>query len=906
MGQPAPAIGRGRAVFPALWYLSRRISTLREYCCDEMTCQAMAGAESKNVPEPKLRYATALLHVAELAKSNAVAKGDLAALAASGRSPSELRRRVARLFGEPVHEPVRVSRTGMLTLAAVALLVACGPMIWPTEAQTTANATAQPLDDNKTTGNKKTSNTSAITFDLEYTEVLEDDLPVRVEWLSEEEKQRINNTPINSVEDAIEILVEGPKIEPTKVWARAIKYLVNHKEVALPALIKQLDSEKRDHPISKLAFALRAVGDPRAIPVLIRAFPHTLQPSRSDFGLRLEDKPLCQFMQQHDYQGKLRPGSDSFDYGRAFHEVIGALHRLTGQNFGEMEFNWIHLANTESQRAQQRKLFHAMAQRWADWWEENWDSVIDDDKYSKVNLSKLGKPIVTLAGRKQPPVGLGVKLGVGHNGWIVQSVHESTRRCFVDLDTSREAGWPNSLPPMEKTGLDSPELLAWARKEGFDMMGVSHTPKGENAPLFCLRPIDMSTWQITAEEHRDIEQAIAGKKPYPLSRPVKLMVPLREVKRPYDYEYGGAAFLFVTREGTAGLIRMTGQVTEAKNISGQASGPDGRFSSVGFYRGAKISFAAMTEPTNANPPKEETVNDLQSSILRGRISDEEVQGFEAKLLADPENLLIRSRLLRYYFGKQRHSADIGEIRNKHIEWIIQNRPEAKIAGSPDTSLNPTLDGEVYFEAKKLWLRQVEIHKKDATILGNAAAFLLLYDKEISEDLLKKAQALEPKNHKWPERLGRLYSLGIARKSDGVKRERAAKSLAQLEKALLLIADKNQQFYLLADLALVALEADEQEKSENYARQLLSEAPERKKNWNYGNAIHHGNQILGRIALAADDLEKAKKYLLESGKTPGSPQLNSFGPSMVLAKELLKKGEREVVIEYFQQCGNFWK
>ncbi|NOZ41211.1 MAG: M48 family metalloprotease, partial [Planctomycetes bacterium] len=125
---------------PALWLVSRRISTLREYCCDEMTCEAMAGAESKNDPEPKLRYATALLRVAELAQPNA--HNDLAALAASGRSTSELRRRVARLFGEPVQEPVRVSRAGVFTLVTVALLIAFGPVIWRSEAQTAESMAA--------------------------------------------------------------------------------------------------------------------------------------------------------------------------------------------------------------------------------------------------------------------------------------------------------------------------------------------------------------------------------------------------------------------------------------------------------------------------------------------------------------------------------------------------------------------------------------------------------------------------------------------------------------------------------------------------------------------------------------------------------------------------------------------
>ncbi|MBV8841883.1 MAG: hypothetical protein JO307_03640 [Bryobacterales bacterium] len=43
-----------------------------------------------------------------------------------------------------------------------------------------------------------------------------------------------------------------------------------------------------------------------------------------------------------------------------------------------------------------------------------------------------------------------------------------------------------------------------------------------------------------------------------------------------------------------------------------------------------------------------------------------------------------------------------------------------------------------------------------------------------------------------------------------------------------------------------------------------------------------------------------------GKTPGSPQLNSFGPNVTLAKQLLERGEKSVVLEYFAECRSFWK
>ena len=47
------------------------------------------------------------------------------------------------------------------------------------------------------------------------------------------------------------------------------------------------------------------------------------------------------------------------------------------------------------------------------------------------------------------------------------------------------------------------------------------------------------------------------------------------------------------------------------------------------------------------------------------------------------------------------------------------------------------------------------------------------------------------------------------------------------------------------------------------------------------------------------------YLVAAGGTPGSPQLDTFGPNMSLASELLDRGETAAVIEYFKLCSNFW-
>lgn len=111
---------------------------------------------------------------------------------------------------------------------------------------------------------------------------------------------------------------------------------------------------------------------------------------------------------------------------------------------------------------------------------------------------------------------------------------------------------------------------------------------------------------------------------------------------------------------------------------------------------------------------------------------------------------------------------------------------------------------------------------------------------------------------------------------------------------------------LADAAMKNVEDGELEEGKSEAQELLRLAPKYPKDWNFGNAIHKGNLVLGRVALRAGDTEGAKKFLLEAGKTPGSPHLNSFGPNMTLAKELLEKGESAAVLEYFQLCSTFWE
>lgn len=115
-----------------------------------------------------------------------------------------------------------------------------------------------------------------------------------------------------------------------------------------------------------------------------------------------------------------------------------------------------------------------------------------------------------------------------------------------------------------------------------------------------------------------------------------------------------------------------------------------------------------------------------------------------------------------------------------------------------------------------------------------------------------------------------------------------------------------RFYSIGYVANLAFEIKNYENAKDYAEELLKSSQEYPSDWNYGNAIHDGNIVLGRLALLDNEIPKAKEYLILAGKTPGSPQLNSFGPDLSLANDLLQIDETEIVLEYLSLCSLFWK
>lgn len=285
------------------------------------------------------------------------------------------------------------------------------------------------------------------------------------------------------------------------------------------------------------------------------------------------------------------------------------------------------------------------------------------------------------------------------------------------------------------------------------------------------------------------------------------------------------------------------------------------------------------------------------------LKDNEIEHLNRAIKVDSGDIESRVKLLGYYFLKQ-DDALLSKKRNQHIKWVVENIAEYHFAGSPYVHIDSSREynKKDYAVIKNLWLKIAQ-KSDNIDIVNNAALFIGFADEKNAEALFIKCTELDSKNPIRFRNLGRLY-IELGNKNT-VDSELKKKALIYIEKAYSLTAKEHERYYMLSDLATLYFENQQFEKAQETSEELLHIASDHKDNWNYGNAIYSGHQILGRIALSKGRTEEAKSQMLLSAKTPGSPQLNSFGPNMVFAKEMLDMGERETVKSFLKLCYMFW-
>lgn len=309
-----------------------------------------------------------------------------------------------------------------------------------------------------------------------------------------------------------------------------------------------------------------------------------------------------------------------------------------------------------------------------------------------------------------------------------------------------------------------------------------------------------------------------------------------------------------------------------------------------------------------------TADDVRNLLVEGAsLTGDQTAALEVQLAGDPLDSAARKRLLGYYKRQTKTreaSSNAYDHLRSHVLWLIRNDPKCEVLGDHRSSFllefNRYLDPERFTEGKRAFLAHLEKEPDDLTLLERAADFVSFRDRALAIELGERARSLDSSNPKWTIRLAfARYNdyRETALESEAQSVEAAGKALREFDRAFELLDGTRGEGYLRL-AAEVALAANEIAKARAYAHRMLND--DRRNSHHYGENFHYGNIALGRVALVEGNVEAAASYLLIAGSTAGSPELRWDGPDTELAKALLEAGERESVLQYFDQCAKFWE
>lgn len=295
------------------------------------------------------------------------------------------------------------------------------------------------------------------------------------------------------------------------------------------------------------------------------------------------------------------------------------------------------------------------------------------------------------------------------------------------------------------------------------------------------------------------------------------------------------------------------------------------------------------------------------------LSPEDAAKYEQRLAEYADDIVARTKLISHYsrtrymdYGSKRSQA-AQDAHIRHLAWMVRHAPDARVLErGPNSTVSKRMNPVGYVGVAAAWQDQLDQQPTNVAILDRFAAFLSINDRERAIHLLHRAQDLEPMNPTWAERLGASYLRKTISKDWEAEYPSAPDdALVHFDRAFELHGSADVPVSLQIGRAKAAFKAKRHDLAGTHARAMLLRFEAGGSN-GHGDLVHQAHTILGRIALVQGDVEQAKEHLLASGRTPGSPVLGSFGPTMVLALELLERDEFGVVGEYLELCSEFWK
>nr|AIA12815.1 hypothetical protein [uncultured bacterium] len=177
-------------------------------------------------------------------------------------------------------------------------------------------------------------------------------------------------------------------------------------------------------------------------------------------------------------------------------------------------------------------------------------------------------------------------------------------------------------------------------------------------------------------------------------------------------------------------------------------------------------------------------------------------------------------------------------------------------------------------------------------------------------MLSDGEKIDPEDYEFPLELADIYeSRSRDRKIEAALQlsyltlslEKGEQALSQIKKERPRERDRDRKSLLLK-LSKVGLELKKYDRTRAFATELVLDFGNDPDDFGYEEAAHKGNIVLGRIALAENDIAKAKEHLLIAIRAPlrsESAWLSDI--DFDLARELLARGEKDAILEYIRLC-----
>jgi tetratricopeptide (TPR) repeat protein len=241
-------------------------------------------------------------------------------------------------------------------------------------------------------------------------------------------------------------------------------------------------------------------------------------------------------------------------------------------------------------------------------------------------------------------------------------------------------------------------------------------------------------------------------------------------------------------------------------------------------------------------------------------------------------------------------------------WLIERYPDCSETVF-SMAAHLVVDGEeARARIREAWLSAVDRSTRDTRVVLNASRALQEIDEQEALRLVEQLiRDHPPGNPEWWKHLGDVQR-SIARNGHTPPdHARLLDAVAAYRTAREHGSGGDVSFSALTSLVLTLQEAGNDAEAATTATELLAEAPQWTDDWNYGNAIFRAHMTLSRVAFHRKDMDAAARSLIAASQTPGSPQLDAFGPDrddLKFALLIARAGRIDAAAQFMRGIARF--